>query len=339
MAAESYFMSEEQSKGEIVIYKADSGPELEIRLENESVWLTQAQISDLFGTKRPAITKHLQNIYESGELLEKSTCSKMEHVGETGQVYQTQLYNLDAIISVGYRVNSKRATQFRIWATKHLRDYLLKGYLVNEKRLKENEDLKLKELQQAVGLMQQALSVKRLEGYEKELLNIITDYANTWLTFYQFDAGTLTLEGNKKTTKHLDYEQIKKSITRFKQRLMKDDEASDLFGAEVSEKLLALLGNVKQAFGGKDVYPTLEEKAAHLLYFAVKNHPFVDGNKRIGALLFILFLVQNNYLINKRGERKINDSALTAVTLLVAESRPAQKEVMVKLIVNLINKK
>jgi death-on-curing family protein len=216
---------------------------------------------------------------------------------------------------------------------------LLKGYLVNEKRLKENETHKLKELQQAVGLMQQALETRRLEGYEKELLNIITDYANTWLTFYQFDTGTLALEGNKKATKHLDYEQIKKSIARFKQRLMKDGEASELFGAEVSEKLLSLLGNVKQSFGGKEVYPTLDEKAAHLLYFSVKNHPFVDGNKRIGALLFILFLVENNYLHNKKGERKINDTALTAVTLLVAASKPDQKEVMVKLIVNLINKK
>jgi prophage maintenance system killer protein len=215
----------------------------------------------------------------------------------------------------------------------------LKGYLINEKRLKENEELKLKELQGAVSLMQQALEVRRLEGYEKDLLKIITDYANTWLTLYKFDSGTLGIEGIKKEAKHLDHGEIKKTIERFKVRLMKEKEASELFGQEVSEKLLSLLGNLRQTYGGKDLYPTLDEKAAHLLYFAVKNHPFVDGNKRIGALLFILFLVQNNYLHNKRGERKINDSALTALTLLVAESKPQQKEIMIRLIVNLINKK
>jgi prophage maintenance system killer protein len=260
-------------------------------------------------------------------------------VGETGQIYKTRYYNLDVIISIGYRVNSNRATQFRIWATKHLRDYLLKGYLINEKRLKENEELKLKELQGAVALMQQALEVRRLDGYEKDLLRIITDYANTWLTLYQFDAGRLQEVGLKKTAQHLEHEDVKKTIARFKARLVKEREASELFGQEVSDKLAALLGNIKQTFAGRDVYPTLDEKAAHLLYFAVKNHPFVDGNKRIGALLFILFLVQNNYLHNRRGQRKINDSALTALTLLVAESKPAQKDVMIKLVVNLINKK
>lgn len=335
-------MENQENKGEIIIYKEDSSPEIQVNLVDETVWLSQAQMAELFDRNVPAINEHIQNVYKDAELSQNRTIRKFRIVRDEGKRQverEIEHYNLDMIISVGYRVNSKRGTQFRIWATQRLRDYLLKGYLVNEKRLKENEEIKLKELQQAVGLMQQALAVKRLEGYEKELLNIITDYANTWLTFYQFDSGTLALEGNKKTTKHLEYEQIKKSIVRFKQRLMKDEEASDLFGTEVSEKLLSLLGNVRQAIGGNDVYPTLEEKAAHLLYFAVKNHPFVDGNKRIGALLFILFLVQNNYLINKRGERKINDTALTAVTLLVAESRPAQKDVMIKLIVNLINKK
>jgi len=335
-------MSEEQSKGEIVIYKANSGPELQIKLENDTVWLTQVQVADLFGVNVPAIFKHAKNIVKAGELSENRTISKMEIVQIEGKRQIKRLvefYNLDMILSIGYRVNSKRATQFRVWATSKLRDYLLKGYLINEKRLKENEELKLKELQGAIGLMQEALGARRLEGFEKDLLKIITDYANTWLTLYKFDSGTLAIDGLKKSAKHLDHAEVKKTIDRFRQRLMKDKEASELFGQEVSEKLAALLGNVRQALGGKDVYPTLEEKAAHLLYFAVKNHPFVDGNKRIGALLFILFLVQNNYLHNKHGERKINDSALTAITLLVAESKPTQKEVMVKLIVNLINKK
>ncbi|OGE88394.1 MAG: hypothetical protein A3J07_01200 [Candidatus Doudnabacteria bacterium RIFCSPLOWO2_02_FULL_49_13] len=329
-------MEIQENKGEIIIYKAESGPELQVKLEDETIWLNQAEIASLFDTDRSSIAKHIKNLIKSGELEEKSNVQNL-HIANSDK--PVKFYNLDFILSVGYRVNSKRATQFRIWATKHLRDYLLKGYLVNEKRLKENEEIKLKELQAAVGLMQQALEVKRLEGYEKELLNIITDYANTWLTFYQFDAGQLPLQGSKKSAKYLEYDQIKKAIIRFKQRLLKNEEASELFAQEVSEKLLSLLGNIKQSLGGQDVYPTLEEKAAHLLYFAVKNHPFVDGNKRIGALLFILFLVENNYLHNKKGERKINDAALTAVTLLVAESKPQQKEVMIKLIVNLINKK
>ena len=210
----------------------------------------------------------------------------------------------------------------------------------NEKRLKENEQLKLKELQQAVSLMQQALQVKRLEGYERELLNIITDYTNTWITLNDYDTDDLKLDHvNRKQAQHLNYDEIKKSIIRFKSRLMKDGEASDLFGSEVGHKLSSVIASTQQSFEGKDLYPSLDEKAAHLLYFAVKDHPFVDGNKRIGALLFILFLVNNNYLMNKKGERKINDAALTALTLLVAESKPAQKDVMVKVIVNLINKK
>lgn len=334
-------MENQQNKGEIIIYKSGSGPELQVKLENETVWLSQDEIAELFGTQRPAITKHLNNIFKKAELSQNSVSSILKHTAADGKSYKVQYYNLDAIISVGYRVNSKRATQFRIWATQRLRDYLLKGYLVNEKRLKENEQLKLKELQGAVALMQQALETKRLEGYERELLNIITDYTNTWITLNEFDKGELSLADVSKKSKvqFLDYDEIKKSIIRFKTRLLKDGEASDLFGSEVGKKLAQVLGSIGQSFGGSDLYPSLEEKAAHLLYFAIKDHPFVDGNKRIGSLLFILFLIQNNYLINKKGERKINDAALTAIALLVAESKPAQKDVMVKVIVNLINKK
>jgi len=335
-------MQNQENKGEIIIYKEQNSPEIQVNLVDETVWLTQAQMAQLFDRAIPTIIEHIQDVYKTAELSQNRTTRKFRVVQTEGKrevEREIEHFNLDMIISVGYRVNSKRGTQFRIWATQRLRDYLLKGYLINEKRLKENEELKLKELQGAIGLMQEALGARRLEGYEKDLLNIITDYANTWLTLYKFDSGTLAIDGVKKSAKHLDHAEVKKTIDRFRARLMKDKEASELFGQEVSEKLSALLGNVRQAFGGKDVYPTLEEKAAHLLYFAVKNHPFVDGNKRIGALMFILFLVQNNYLHNKRGERKINDSALTAITLLVAESKPAHKDVMVKLIVNLINKK
>jgi death-on-curing family protein len=330
----------EESKGEIIIFKGDNTPEIQVNLVDETVWLTQAQMAELFGRNLATINEHIKSIYKMAELSQNRTIRKFRIVqteGEREVKREIEFYNLDMIISVGYRVNSKQGTQFRIWATRHLRDYLLKGYLVNEKRLKENEELKLKELQQAIGLMRQALEIRKFEGYEKELLNIITDYANTWVMLYKFDTNTLDLNGSRKEVKYLDYEQVNKSIERFKSRLIKNNEASELFGQEVSEKLAALLGNIGQTYNKKDLYPTLEEKAAHLLYFAVKNHPFVDGNKRIGALLFILFLVENRFLLDKKGERKINDTALTAITLLVAESKPTQKDVIIRVIVNLIN--
>lgn len=329
-----------QDRGEIVIYKDDNGPELKVTIQNESIWLTQAQIASLFGTQRPAITKHLRNIFNTAELSEKAVCSILEHTASDGKKYKTQYYNLDAIIAVGYRVNSKRATQFRIWATQRLRDYLLKGFVINEQRLKEQSQAKLKELEGAVKLLQGAVESHRLDGYEKELLNIITDYTATWVLLNKYDHDDLAIEHvTKKTVYKLDYEKVTKSIAQFKQRLLAKGEATDIFGTESGSKLQALLGNIEQTFDGGELYQSLEEKAAHLLYFAIKDHPFVDGNKRIGSLLFLLYLIHNHALYNRKGERKLNDNALAAVALLIAESRPEQKEVMVRLVVNLINKK
>lgn len=331
---------EEKPKGEIVIYKAPDGPELKVTLEDESVWLTQAQMAELFNIKQPAIAKHLKNIFKTAELSQNSVYSILEYTASDGKKYKVQYYNLDAIISVGYRVNSKRATQFRTWATQRLRDYILKGYAINEKRLLENQTSKLRELETAHKLIQQALESKRSEGYERELLKIITDYANTWFVLRQYDDEKLKIEHvSAKAGKPLSYEEIIKSIVRFRKRLRAEKQATDLFGVEVSHKLASVIGSVDQTFGGKPLYASIEERAAHLLYFAIKDHPFVDGNKRIGSLLFLLYLIQNNYLLNRRGERKINDTALVALALLIAESKPAQKETMIKLVVNLINKK
>lgn len=331
---------QEMRNNQIILYKSEDGPELSVQMDGETVWLSLQQIADLFIRDKSVISRHIKNIFNSAELSLNSVVAKNATTGPDGKTYQVDYYNLDLIISVGYRVNSKRGTQFRIWATNRLHDYLLKGYAVNEKRLKEEHDLKIKELQDTVKLFQNVLESHRAEGYEKDLLRIITDYSSTWAILNKYDKGELKIEGvSRRASAILNYEDLKKSIQIFKKRLIAKKEASSLFGQEVVEKFKAVLGNIGQTFDGKDLYPSLEEKAAHLLYFMVKDHPFADGNKRIGSLVFMIYLVQNNILYSvKNGERKINDNALAALALLVAESKPDQKDVMVGLVVNLIKK-
>jgi prophage maintenance system killer protein len=328
-----------ESKGEIIIYQTEDGKsQLEARLQGDSIWLSQKQIANLFGTQRPAITKHLANIFKTKELAENSVSSILEHTAEDGKKYETKFYNLDAIISVGYRVSSTRATQFRIWATQTLKDHLVKGYTLNEKRLKEQEE-KFKELNQTVEFLKATISNKQLSKEETQgLLEIISMYTRAFILLNQFDSNTLQLEtSDKPLTYEINYEEAIAAIQQLKQRLISKNEASELFGRQRAGGFHGILNSVVQTFGGHYLYPSVEEQAAHLLYFVIKNHPFTDGNKRIGAFLFVWFLHLNKHLLRNRNEVKINDNALVALALLIAQSDPSNKELMVKLVVNLIN--
>jgi len=327
-----------QSQGEILIYKAQDGSQqLEVRLEGETVWLSQKQIAQLFGTQRPAITKHLSNIIKSGELKEKAVSSILEHTAKDGKTYKTQFYNLDAIISVGYRVNSQKATRFRIWATGIIKKHLVKGYTLNEKRLQQVQQ-NMEQLQQAVKLIRQSGNTEQLSTSEaKGLLEIITNYTQSFILLNQFDSNTLPGEKlNENITYKIEYKEALKAIGELKKQLIKKKEASTLFGNERDQGFESLLNSVVQTFAGEYLYKSIEEQAAHLLYFVIKNHPFTDGNKRIGAFLFVWFLEKNKHKFKRTGELKINDNALVALALLVAQSNPDDKEIMIKLVMNLI---
>ncbi len=323
----------------IVIYKTPKGKEaLDVKLEKETVWLSQKQMSLLFKKNKKTISEHIRNVFKEGELKENSVVRKFQITASDGKKYSVNHYNLDVIISVGYRVKSQRGVDFRIWATSVLRDHIVKGYTINQKRLKENENLKLGELERAIKLFKKAQNNKLLnESEAKGLLKIITDYANSWILLEKYDKGKLKKK-KKKTKKGqiFDYEETKFVIEKFKKNLIRKKQASNIFGRERDDDFEAILGNIKQSFSGKELYPNIESKAAHLLYFVIKDHPFTDGNKRIASLLFILFLKRNGYLFNKKGEKKINDNTLVALALLIAQSDPKEKEVMIALITNLL---
>ncbi len=322
------------TKGEIIIYKGKSGlAKLEVRLKEETVWLSQSQLADLFSVDRSVVTKHLNNIFRSGELHEKSNVQKM-HIPFSDK--PAKFYSLDAVLSVGYRVNSKRATEFRLWATNVLKKFLLQGYALNEKRLFQAGREKLGKLQKAINLIEDRIISPALEGHEKELISIIREYTNSLSLLYQYDEGKLTAKGRGKTRHLLAYEECVSLIGELRAQLIARKEASPLFGNESGDKLKGVIGSVEQTFDGHELYPTVEDKAAHLLYFIIKDHPFTDGNKRIGSILFIYFLERNNFMFSKNGERKISDAALTAIALLMATSAPREKDAMISLIINLI---
>ena len=323
--------------GEVLIYQTPDGhTAVDVRLAQDSVWLTQAQIADLFGTKRPAITKHLSNIFKNKELDKDSVCSILEHTAADGKQYKTRFYNLDAILSVGYRVNSKQGTQFRIWANQVLKDYLVKGYALNEKRLKAQTE-QIQELEKTLLLFQNVVSDTLSQNEATGLLRVITDYAQTFILLNQYDSSRLSTEAlNRNITYEIQFDEAQSAIEELKNVLMSKNEATPLFGNRKDDSFAGVLGNIVQSFGGEYLYPSIEEQAANLLYMVIKNHPFTDGNKRIGAFLFIWFLQRNKHNLKSSGETKINDNALTALALLVAQSDPGQKEIMIQLIINLI---
>lgn len=332
---------DEFKKGEIVIYQSKNGPKLDVYLVEETIWLTQEQIALLFGTQRPAITKHLKNIFDSGELYEKVVCSKMEHTTKHGalkgktQIQKVKFYNLDAIISVGYRVNSQRATQFRIWATKILKEYLVKGYTINEKRLLQAKR-QFQELQSTISFLQEKSKHELLVGQGQEILNLLASYSRTLTLLEQYDKEKLALIKDTKDKFILKYGEATNVISEIKRELVTKKEASDLFGQENSDRFKGILGSIYQTFDNEEFYPSLEEKAAHLLYFIVKDHPFVDGNKRIASFLFVYYLDKNDFFYSSTGERKISDNTLTALTLLIAISNPSEKDKLIKIITNLL---
>ena len=327
---------EKFNKGEIIIYKPTKGEvELKVRLEDETVWLDAHQMAMIFGVNRPAVVKHINNIYKTGELEEKSTCSKMEQVAADGKIRKMNLYNLDMIISVGYRVNSQRATQFRIWATKILKQYLLQGYSINEKRLLEAKN-KFNQLQETISFLQKQSKKELLQGQEAEILNLLVDYSKTLSLLEQYDKGKLKSEKGQKTKFILEYKRCVEIIANIKRQLVSKKEAGDLFGQERGGEFEGIIRGLYQTFAKKELYKSIEDKAAHLLYLTIKDHYFSDGNKRIASFLFVYFLDKNNYLYRNSGEKKINDNALTALSLLIAESDPKEKEQMIALITQLL---
>ena len=321
---------------EILIYTDDNGEiDLTVSLENDTVWLSQKQMVELFGRDKSVISRHIKNIFKDIELDENAVVAKNATTASDGKTYIVEYYNLDMIISLGYRVNSKRATQFRKWATNILKEYLIKGYVLNQKKIK---DTNLQELTSTIELIKNSLEHKIIQNDEaKGLFDIINNYAKSWSLLQSYDEDNIETTQSTSIQKFtLQYSEIKNAINQLKTELMKKGEATELFGNEKNNELEGIIGNIYQTFGGDDLIPSVEEKAGNLLYYVIKDHPFSDGNKRIGSFLFILFLSKNNILYKQNGELRINDNALVSLALLTASSDPKQKELMVKLVVNLL---
>ena len=330
----------ENSVAPIVIYQSPDGAmTAEVRLEGETVWLSQKQMAELFDKNIMTINEHIANVFTEGELESSATIRKFLIVRQEGKrevKREIEHYNLDVIISVGYRVKSKQGTQFRIWANRVLKNYLVQGYALNKQRLEAQQD-NIRQLERTLTLFQQNLIEQASLPEARGLVSVIAGYARTFVLLNQFDSERLPL-GDFATTIHYEIQEDEAlaGIAALKADLLARGEASGLFGNQKDDSFAGILGNILQSFGGEFLYPSIEEQGAHLLYFVIKNHPFSDGNKRIGAFLFIWFLQRNQHHLKTDGELKINDNALAAIALLVAQSDPAQKQLMIHLIMNLI---
>ena len=328
-------MKEDQK---IVIYQTEDGQtQIDVRLENETVWLTQAQMAELFEKTPQNITMHIGNAYKEGELKKEATCKEYLQVQTEGKrkvSRKVKYYDLDVIISVGYRVHSKRGTAFRIWARKIIKDYLVKGYAIND-RIRKDQIAELRQLVQVAG---RAISNQEVPQTveSQDLLNVVVDYTYALDTLDNYDYERLTID---KTTKeerfHATYDNAMEEINRLREKF----GDSTLFGNEKDESFKSSIGQIYQTFGGDELYPSVEEKAAMLLYLVTKNHSFSDGNKRIAATLFLWFLNNNGILYREDGSKRLADNTLVALTLMIAESKTEEKDVMVKVVVNLINQK
>ena len=319
---------------EIIIYEAiDNQIEVQVQFDGETMWLTQSQLCELFEQTKQNISLHINNCFKEGELDADSVVKESLITASDGKRYRTKSYNLDVIISVGYRVKSKRGTQFRIWANQVLKNYLVQGYAINEKRLQQKTH-QLEALKKVVALQERVLTDYTLDTNETQgLIHVISQYSKALDILDDYDHQRLEIPKSKqKEVFKINYDEARKAIDQ----LGKQTHFKGLFGKEKDDSFKGSLANIYQTFDGKDLYPSLEEKAAHLLYFIVKNHSFTDGNKRIAAFLFVWFLERNKLLINKQGFKCISDNTLVALTLMIAESHPSDKDMMVKVITNLL---
>jgi len=317
----------------IILYQtADGHTSLDVRLQEETVWLSLTQMAELFDRDKSVISRHLRNIFREGELVRAAVVAKNATTAADGKTYQVEFFNLDAIISVGYRVNSKRGTQFRIWASSVLKEYLVKGYALNQRRLAEQG---VAELRGVLDLLAAALERNQLtDETGLTVVELVRRYGMSWQLLLQYDEDRLALPAglNRRESVSFDLAMVRRGIACLRDELAVRGEATDLFGRERGESLAGILGAIHQTFGGQDLYPSIEEKAAHLLYFVIKDHPFSDGNKRIGSFLFLLYLQESGLIETVRFDNK----GLVALALLVAASDPVQKEVLIRLIVNLL---
>ena len=331
-------MAKEETN-KIIIYQDKSGKtEIDVKVEKDTVWLTQKQIAIVFDKDVKTVNEHIRNIFNEKELEKIPTIRNFQIVQKEGSrqvVRDVEHYNLDMIISVGYRVNSKRATQFRIWATNTLRDYLVKGYNTNQKLLLDQKE-KLVSLRETINFIEKKADNYLLKDKSRELLSLINEFAKSLKILEQYDKGKIKIAKTTPAKFVLDYDRCNNLIIELKAELRKENEAGDLFGQEYDKKFQSIIGTIYQTFDGKELYNSIEEKSANLLYLSIKDHPFADGNKRIASVLFVYFLQMNNYLYTSDFQRKINNNTLASLALLVATSDPKEKEIIIKIIISLL---